>query len=419
MGNDPTKSEARHRRLCVITETFQPEVNGVAHTLARLTEGLKAKGHSVSVIRPTQTQELYTKGYTRKSVNLSIDSEFVVRGGPLPFYKELRFGFPAGRFLKRLWKHERPDAIYIATQGPLGLSAVLAARAMQIPIISGFHTNFHSYMNHYGLRWLESPFVSYLKYFHNLTECTLAPSIDILDSLLNLGIRNVATLARGVDCDLFSPKHRCEELRSKWGASSRHNVAIYVGRLAAEKGIDVVIETYRQMKQQNPSQKLVLVGDGPCRKELAKNNPDVIFMGRKSGLELSKCYASADIFLFASETETFGNVTLEAMASGLGIVAYNYAAAKMHLQHGQSAMLAPLGRKELFKQSALELLFDSEKLSSMRATAHQKAQVSSWSQIVSRFESIIERNISSNEEVSNLSLVQRWLGVLAARATIG
>ena len=419
MGNDPTKSEARPKRLFVITETFQPEVNGVAHTLARLTEGLKAKGHSVSVIRPTQTMEVYSRGLSRKTINLNLDSELIVRGGPLPFYKELRFGFPASRMLRKVWKKEKPDAVYIATQGPLGLSAVFAARTLRIPVISGFHTNFHSYMNHYGLKWLESPFESYLKYFHNLTECTLAPSLDILDSLMKVGVNNVATLARGVDCEIFSPKHRCNKLRSKWGASPKQKVAIYVGRLAAEKGIKLVIDTFRKMKYQNPGQKLVLVGDGPCREELAKDNPDVIFMGKQSGLELSKCYASADIFLFASETETFGNVTLEAMASGLGIVTYNYAAAKMHLQHKHSAMLAPLGNKELFTQAALDLLLDSKKLSQLRVLARKNAQLSSWSQIVNRFESVIERTISSNKQASNLSLVQRWLGAISAKATIG
>lgn len=415
MGNHPKKSAVRPRRLCIITETYKPEVNGVAHTLAHLNKGLKAKGHHVSVIRPTQTQEIHAN-LKRKTRDLS---EFIVRGGPLPFYKELRFGFPAGRYIKHLWRKEKPDAVYVATQGPLGLSAVLAARSMKIPIVSGFHTNFHSYMNHYGLRWLESPFISYLKYFHNLTECTLAPSLDILDSLFKIGITNATSLARGVDCELFSPKHRCQKLRKTWGASTKAKVALYVGRLAAEKGIDLVIKTFRKMKQQNPGQKLVLVGDGPCRKELATNNPDVIFMGRKSGLELSKCYASADIFLFASETETFGNVTLEAMASGLGIVAFDYAAAKMHLRHKHSAMLVPLGKKEAFSEAAVDLLFNPQKLHCLREAALSIAQVSSWDEIVSRFETIMERNINSKVRETNLSLVGRCLGALSAKATIG
>ncbi len=150
------------------------------------------------------------------------------------------------------------------------------------------------------------------------------PTDDLRVRLQDLGLNNLSLMGRGVDSERFGPQHRCMELRRAWGVSPSDLVVLYVGRLAPEKNLAVTVEAYRRMKQMRESIRFVIVGDGPLRASLQNQNRDLIFRGMQTGEQLARHYASADLFLFASETETFGNVTLEAMASGLVVVAYDY-----------------------------------------------------------------------------------------------
>jgi glycosyltransferase involved in cell wall biosynthesis len=295
------------RRICIVTETYPPEINGVSLTLANLVKGLLALGHRVSVARPRQ------RLFDGRGLNYDY-TPILVRGLPLPGYRGLQFGLPAGRLLRNSWTRRRPDVVYVATEGPLGWSATGIAARLGIPAFSGFHTNYHTYSKHYRLGWLQDVVFCYLRAFHNRTAGTLVASGDLRARLQGLGFKNVNVLGRGVDNNLFASQRRSPLLRSRWGLSDNDLAVLYVGRLAPEKNVRLAVEAYRAMTGRGGFAKFVLVGDGPIRAALENEHPDLIFTGLRTGEELAGHYASGDVFLFPSETETFGNVTLEAMA---------------------------------------------------------------------------------------------------------
>ncbi|WP_256872799.1 glycosyltransferase family 4 protein [Candidatus Entotheonella palauensis] len=404
----PQQNAPTQRHLCVVTETYAPEVNGVALTLARLVRGLLARGHRVSVIRPQQQQTDCPTDRPTDRPNESCEPEVtLVRGLPLPGYKGLRFGLPAGRLLRANWRRHRPDVIYVATEGPLGWSAVRTAQQLGIPIISGFHTNFHIYAKHYGAGWLQRLIFRYLCSFHNRTLGTLVPSTDLRDQLQTLGVNHVSVLSRGVDSQLFNPAHRSADLRAQWGVASHDLAVLYVGRVAPEKNLGLAVKAYRAMQDVSQAMKFVIVGDGPLCTTLQKAHPDLIFCGVHTGEQLARHYASADIFLFPSETETFGNVTLEAMASELAVVAYNYAAAQMHLTHGETGVLVPFGDSQAFVDAAVQLVRDPLALHNIRRQAREYADCIDWSRVVERFETLLTSTLQQSEPTSNELIPRR------------
>lgn len=369
--------------IAVVTETYPPEVNGVANTLSRFVQGLVRRGHSVHLSRPRQGSKdraLYTE---------AID-EYLVPSTPIPMYSELRFGWPATRQLIRHWRRFKPDVIYIATEGPLGASALKAARRLQLPVLTGFHTNFHSYSQNYGLGFLEKIITAYLRRFHNRCAYTLVPTEELSQQLSNQGFINTTVVARGVDTDLFHPSRRSTQLRQDWGVQDDEIAVIYVGRMAAEKNLDVTIDAFRALQQEYPKAKLILVGDGPDAKRVQSQNPDFIFCGVKRGEDLAAHYASADIFLFASTSETYGNVTVEAMASGLAVVTYDYAAGKAQIEHGVNGVLADFDQKTAFIQQTINLIRQPERVHSLGQAARNKAETLSWGYIIQRLETLMQ-----------------------------
>ena len=375
------REEGYRRHICIVTETYPPEVNGVARTLAHLVNGLRQQGHDVSLVRPRQDVD---------SVNPSYDSMVtLVSGLPLLGYKPLRVGLPAGDIIRRRWTQRRPDVVYVATEGPLGWSAVRAARRLGIPVFSGFHTNFHSYLKHYHVGALRFLILRYLRRFHDRTIGTLVASVDLRDRVRAIGLKNVNILGRGVDSQLFNPQRRSSALRRTWRASNNDLVALYVGRVAAEKNLGLAVEAYRAMQRFDASVKFVVVGDGPLRATLQRKHPDIIFCGVHTDEPLAKRYASADIFLFPSETETFGNVTLEAMASGLVVVAYDYAAARMHIVDGHTGMLVPYGDSQSFVEATVKLTRERQSLIPIRVRARAHAAAIDWQRVVERFATLL------------------------------
>jgi glycosyltransferase involved in cell wall biosynthesis len=374
---------AIHRRhVSLVTETYPPEINGVALTLARLAEGLRARGHTVSVVRPRQPAcDARGRGHDGTLV--------LVPGIPLPGYGGLRLGLPAGATLRACWTRHRPDVVYVATEGPLGWSAVSTARRLGLPVLSGFHTNFHGYARHYHARWLERAVARYLRRFHNRTGGTLVATADLRRQLGTLGVENVGVLGRGVDGRAFTPERRCAALRRAWGASETDLVALYVGRLAPEKNIGLAIGAYRAMQREGRAARLVVVGAGPLRASLQDAHPDLVFPGALRGERLAAHYASADVFLFPSETETFGNVTLEAMASGLGVIAYDYAATRIHIDNGVSGLAIREGDRQGFIAAAVKLATNPDLLPPMRREARAAMEVVAWARVVERFERLL------------------------------
>jgi glycosyltransferase involved in cell wall biosynthesis len=367
-------------RLAVVTETYPPEVNGVALSLSRFVEGLRERNHEIQLIRPRQAlldQPVRREGF----------DEMLTFGMPIPRYPDLKMGLPAKRALKR------PDLVHIVTEGPLGWSALQAALKLKIPVCSDFRTNFHAYSLHYGIGWLKKPIVAYLRKFHNRTLMTMVPTEQLRAELAASGFRNLRVVARGVDTQLFNPARRSDALRREWGVKADTPVVIHVGRLAAEKNLAALTAAFLRIRQQQPQARLVLVGDGPEKKAMQSLLPDAIFAGTRRGEDLAAHYASGDIFLFPSVTETFGNVTLEAMASGLSVVAYDYAAAAQHLHHDKSGLLAAYGQTDKFTAMAGELAgihaSNPQRFAQIGKNARLKAESLDWKCVVQEMETLL------------------------------
>jgi glycosyltransferase involved in cell wall biosynthesis len=369
-------------RIAMVTETYPPEVNGVARTVSEMVEGLRLRGHSIQLVRPRQN------GADRAFLDGNLE-EVLGRGIAIPRYPQLKLGLPARRALRRQWSLRRPDVVHIATEGPLGWSALAAARDLDLPAATDFHTNFHTYSRHYGVGWLARPVVAYLRRFHNRADCTLVPTAELAEGLAHDGFERLHVVGRGVNPAVFSPQRRSAALRARWGAAEDTPVALCVSRFAPEKNFPLVIKAFEAMRQARPDAKLVLVGDGPMSELLRRRNVGYVVAGRLVNGELSAHYASADLFLFPSTSETFGNVTLEAMASGLGIVAYRYAAAREHLRHEESALLATPDDEAAFIAAAERLVREPGLAGRLGQAARATAERLTWQRIVEDFEAVL------------------------------
>ncbi len=367
-------------RVAVVTETYPPEVNGVAVTLQQLVVRLQASQHQIQLIRPRQPLD----DADPKACN----DELLVRGLEIPRYPQLRLGMPIRRALVAQWTRQRPDLVHVATEGPLGWSAVKAARQLGLPLSTDFRTNFHAYSEHYGIGWLRKPIAAYLRRFHNLADCTMVPSNDLLQDLCAQGFERLMVVARGVDAHRFSPAHRSEALRARWGVSPDQPVMLSVGRLAREKNLDLLVRCWHAMRAQRPDLKLVVVGDGPLRGLLAQNCPDALMVGAQGGDELARHYASADVFVFPSVTETYGNVTPEALASGLAVLAFDYAAAAELIRHGDNGLLAPRGDEATFIRSAIEMVNNPALVQRLRERGRATTLTQDWAQIARQVETV-------------------------------
>lgn len=376
----------RPLHVAVVSETYPPEINGVARTLGRMVAMLAERGHALDIIRPRQPGE--PTGFIESHGEVR---QFLVHGRPIPNYRDLQVGFAWPTRLESLWRSTPPDVIQIVTEGPLGWSAMMAARKLGIPVASEFHTNFHAYSRHYGLGIIRRGVAAGLRLFHNLCAATMVPTAQIRDELSNQGYRNLTVVGRGIDTRLFSPERRSQSLRASWGCEGHDPVALYVGRLAPEKNLGLFLRAALAARAANPRTRIVIVGDGPDAAALRLAHPDITFCGVQSGESLATHYASGDYFLFPSTTETFGNVTTEAMASGLAIVAFDYAAAHAHLQHRKSGLLVPFGNESSFIDTASRLHRFGHHLAQMRVLAREAALDLSWSRIIDTLETTLHQ----------------------------
>lgn len=370
-------------KLAIVTETFPPEINGVAMTFGVIASELGRRGHSVAVYRPWRRD--LPKEAARPDFR-----QVPMPGMPIPGYPLLRLGLPAGGSFRRLWGADRPDLVHVATEGPLGLSAIRAARALGIPVTSSFHTNFHAYTSHYRIPLLRSLALGWLRHVHNLTQRTFAPTREICGELSGDGFANLSVLSRGVDTRQFRPERRSLALRSSWNAGPDDPVVIHVGRMAAEKNYPLLFRAYAAMKAANPACKFVLAGEGPLKRSLMRAHPDCIFAGFFSRDEIGRYYASADIYIHASLTETFGNVLTEAMASGLATAGFDYAAARIFVKDGETGLCAPCDKPEALIAAAVRLATDPELRGRLRANARRAVEEQSWEKVIEKFESDLE-----------------------------
>jgi glycosyltransferase involved in cell wall biosynthesis len=281
--------------------------------------------------------------------------------------------------------------VHVVTEGPLGWSAVAAARRMGLAVTSGFHTNFDRYSVHYGLGWLRPAVAAYLRSLHRRTRATLVPTEALAADLAGEGIPGVCVVGRGVDTDLFNPRRRSRDLRETWGVGERDLACLYVGRLAPEKNLDDACRAFDTLCAARPGARMVWVGDGPAAAHLRRVRPRDHFAGTRTGAELAAHYASADLFLFGSLTETYGNVVAEAMASGLAVTAYRSAAAAELIQDGFSGRTAPPGDSYAFTAAALGLALDDDLRRAAGLRARLDMESRGWPAVVERFEGVLRQ----------------------------
>jgi len=384
-------------KIALVTETYPPEVNGVAMTNQRLVRGLLELGHEVLLIKPRRAD-------APKIINRQL-SVFEVFGIPIPNYAGLKIGLPAPGQLEQRFETYRPDVVHIATEGPLGFSALRAARKLDVPATSTFHTNFQDYCADYGAAFAGRAMMRYLRWFHNKCALTTVPDQGLIERLTKDGVERLKMLGRGADTKLFSPKKRSSELRAEWGADEETPVVLYVGRAAAEKNIPLTLQAWENARTFRPNLKMVVVGDGPVRRKLEKKWPDVHFAGMRYDEDLAAHYASADIFLFASESETFGNVVVEALASGLVTLTYDYAAGRQFIRSGENGYLAPLGDKEAFYAGLGQILEHTEVWASIRQSARQTAENYPWSDTIRKFSTLLEDAAEVEQKMPQIDIV--------------
>ncbi len=381
-------------RLTLITETYPPDINGVANTLGRWVSEFVRRGHDVSVLRPWHPRERWTM--------------HEVPACPLPFYPEVRIGLPWPGQVRRFLQRHRPELVHIATEGLLGLAALLTTARMRIATVSSFHTHFDQYLGYYGMGWIRALGRSYLKWFHNRTRCTLAPSTATCRLLTNAGFQHVALWSRGIDVELFHPRRRSIHLRQTWGMHEDDCLILYVGRLAQEKNLHLLLQSFQQLQTANQAGqfrlKLVLVGDGPMKTWIERQSfPDVILAGVKRGQDLASCFASADVFAFPSRSETFGNVILEAQASGLPVLALHDPTMLERIRHDVDGWISP--DEEAFPRMLWQLTQAPPLRQRLGYQARLRAQSQGWKPIFDQLEQLYLSIIHGQQERSRLPLL--------------
>ncbi|RUL78309.1 glycosyltransferase family 4 protein [Dyella choica] len=374
-------------RIGIISETYPPEINGVALTVHSLATGLAAKGHEIDLIRPRQTVS-----HTDEPGIVALET----RGAALPRYPGLRFGLPVPRTLRQRWTQRRPDAIYVATEGPLGRSAVKTALRLGVPVATGFHTRFDAYANHYGVGFLTPVVHGYLRRFHQRANVTLVPTDALAAELTAMGVDHARLLRRAVDTRLFHPSKRDNALRESWGVDADTPVVLYVGRIAPEKNLELAVGTFRAIQKATPKARYVWVGDGPARAALQAAHPDFIFVGMQRDEALAAHYASADLFPFPSLSETFGNVILEALAAGLPVVAYAEGAAREHLFDGINGFRINSGDAQAFTSAAVTLAGDTPLIRHMGRAAVESVERLSPEAVIREFENLLRELVEEN-----------------------
>lgn len=359
-------------RIALFSDTYPPNVNGVANTLGRLVREAHRRGDEVALFTPRISEG----GAEYSSVHLQS------AGIPVPVYPELQLALPDLPGVARSLEAFEPDLVHLATESSMGLAGRRWAIRNRRPIVTSFHTNYADYARGYRLGAFEGGIWRYLRWFHHSARITFHPSRVTGELLQSKGFRSPARLwSRGVDAEAFSPVHRSSEVREEI-APGAETILLFVGRIAPEKSCALAVEAFTRIRPDFPGCALVFVGDGPARPDLeAEKVPGVYFIGYRRGRDLSRVFASGDLLLFPSTTETFGNVVLEAFASGLPAIVADQGGVCDTVADGETGYRCRPGNADDFAHRLSGLLGDP----GLRATMGQRARAAalgrSWGKV--------------------------------------
>ncbi|MDQ0245968.1 glycosyltransferase involved in cell wall biosynthesis [Bacillus fengqiuensis] len=358
-------------KIALFTDTFAPDINGVANTLKRFTDYLKMKDIPFRVFAPEGTND-------------DLFSAHIHRFASLPFflYPECRLALPNMLKIKASLQDFQPDIIHVATPFNMGLCGLHYAKKMNIPIVGSYHTDFDQYLKYYDLEFLSSLLWKYMNWFHRSLRCIFVPSPSTKEHLQPHGFTNVSIWSRGVDTALFHPYYDRFDVRIKYNIK-RPYILTYAGRLAPEKNLDLLMKIARSLPAHIKHQThWLIVGDGPLKEELQKKALEhMTFTGFLNKEQLANIYAASDLFVFPSATETFGNVVLESLAAGTPAIAANAGGVKHIVQHDGTGYLCDPDSVSQFVHYITFCLENLHKRIQLGHRARQYALTQTWESI--------------------------------------
>jgi len=365
-------------------------VSGVGVTLRRLTDALQGLGHAVRVYSPSYPLPPETKD--RPEV-------FRVPGVPFFLYPDVQFALPRQGDILEDAREFRPDLVHVATEFSMGVTGIKVAKTLDIPAIASAHTDYEQYASrYYKVGWAIRAGWHYMRWFYGQTEMVLCPTQFFERHLNNRGVGNTGIWSRGIDSTSFHPRFRRSEYRAAFGARDQDVVVTYVGRIAREKNLLLLLDAWELLGTRRRNAQLVLVGRGPLEDEIRQRGvPGVHLVGLKQGEELATAYASADLFAFPSTTETFGNVLLEAMASGLPSLVAAAGGVLEFARHGDNSWLVQPDSTDALIEGLERLLGDGTLRVQLAAGAINTALGRSWTgvdaDLMADYRQVIARRI--------------------------
>lgn len=375
-------------RLLVCTDTYPPQVNGVSVVTSLSVIGLAERGWDIVVAAPRYPAGM-RDAFPRDVMRAGARELLLLPSAPLPFYPDIRLSLPNARALSQLVDRHRPDLVHCATEFSIGWLGQRLAHRRHLPVVTSYHTDFSRYADSYGVGWLRPAVAGHLSRFHRRARRTYTPSASAAADVRALGARDVEVWGRGVDTTLFHPRHRSDALRRAYGRRDTF-IFLHVGRLAAEKGVELILAAYQRARAQLPdgAVHLVVAGAGPKTDALRAMAVDgVSFLGNLDRRDvLPRLYASADAFVFSSVTETLGLVILEAMASGLPVIAAPAGGVADHLRHDDNGLAYPAGDVDAMARAMVALALDRERAFTLGAGARAGAEPLDWSHELDRLD---------------------------------
>lgn len=380
-------------RIAIFTDTFVPDVNGVAITLKHFTDYLDEKGHEYIVFAPKSSKDTRFSSQVHRFKSL-----------PLFFYPECRLALPNMLRVKQALLEFQPDIIHIATEFNVGLCGLHYAKKLNIPLVGSYHTNFDKYLEYYDIQFLSKVLWKYMRWFHKPFRKIFVPSYDTIESLRKKGFTNLHIWPGGVDCELFNPYYSQDLIREKYNIKEKY-ILSFVSRLAPEKDIGTLLKIAKQLPEDmKENVRWLVVGDGPAKDEMMAEAPsNMTFTGFLSGKDLAAVYSVSDLFVFPSATETFGNVVIEALASGTPVIGAKSGGVKNLVKHEVNGILCEPKQVDSFISAIQKLINDDELRKTMSKQARDFALTQTW-------EAIFDRLLLDYEDAIN---VQKYNPLLA------
>ncbi|RFB09641.1 glycosyltransferase family 1 protein [Bacillus sp. HNG] len=355
-------------KIAIFTDTYYPEVNGVARTLKRFTDYLEEQNMDVKVFAPMSNSNEYVSSHIHRFKSLSFF-----------LYPECRLAFPNMFHIRAELEKFSPDIIHVATPFNIGFWGSYYAKKLNIPLVGSYHTDFDYYLQFYDLQFLSNPLWKYMKWFHRPFQKLYVPTLVTKNQLEEKGFSNIEIWTHGVDCELFNPYYNRDVVQEKYQVSKKF-ILTYVGRLAPEKNVEVLVDIANSLPPEWSEQiQWLIVGDGPLRSKMEEEAPsNMTFTGFLKGTDLAEVYAASDIFVFPSSSETFGNVMLESMASGTPVVGVKAGGVKNVVQEGVTGYLCEPGNTKDITDTIQHLLENDGVRNRMGMEGRKYALTQKW-----------------------------------------